>query len=63
MIYPRTPYDIVTLLGKVNGGFREVYPEVPFNEKYQGGPLVVSGPLRPLLPGRVDAPFNFHILA
>ena len=63
MIYPRTPYDIVALLGKVNRGFREIYPEVSLDEKYQGGPLVVSGPLRPLLPDRVDSPFNFYILA
>jgi hypothetical protein len=63
MIYPRTPHGIVPLLGKVNGGFRQVYPEVPFNENYQGGPLIVSGPLGPRLSDRVDAPFNFHILA
>jgi hypothetical protein len=63
MIYPGTPHDIVALPGKVHGGFREVYPEVAFNENYHGGPLVVGGPLMPLLPGRVNAPFNFHILA
>jgi hypothetical protein len=63
MIYPGTPRDIVALLDKVNGGFREVYPEISLNENYQGGPLVVSGPLRPRFSGRVDAPFNFRILA
>lgn len=63
MIYPRTPYGIVALLGQVNGGFREIYLEISLNEKHQGGPLIVSGPLGPLLPGRVDSPFNFHVLA
>ncbi len=63
MIYPGTPHNIVALLGKVHGGFCEVYPEVPFNKNYQGGPLVVSSPLGTLFPGRVDAPFNFHMLA
>ncbi len=63
MIYTGTPHDIVALPGKVNGGFREVYPEVPFDEDYQGGPLVAGGPLRALLPGRVNAPFNFYIPA
>ncbi len=63
MIYPGPPHDIVALLGKVNGGFCEIYSEVSLNEKYQGGPLVVSGPPMPLLPDRVDSPFNFYILA
>ena len=58
-----SPRSVVALLFQGDAGFREVNPEASLHEQYEGGALIVSSPLGPLVAYRVDSPFNLNILA
>ena len=62
MIDAWSPCGVVALLFQGHAGFGEVDPEASLHEQYQGGALIVSGPLRALVADRVDSPFNLNTL-
>jgi hypothetical protein len=56
----RAPGDVVALALHGDAADGEVDAELAADQEHERGSLLVSGPFRSLLPGGVDAPFDFE---
>jgi hypothetical protein len=63
MVDPRSPNRVVALLFQRNAAGREVHTKITLHEYHHGGALVVSRPIHPFVPERVNSPFHLYIFA